>query len=87
MTIEVLRCLEAACRAPVHQLFDYICGVSTGSLLAVMLAVFKVPLVECDKVYREFSRQMFTRNMFMGASKLITSHAFYDSSIWEKILV
>lgn len=83
----MLRNLEKVCKAPLHELFDYVCGVSTGSLLAVMVAVFNVQLDECERVYKEFSRQMFSRNIVMGASTLLMSHAFYDASIWEKILV
>ena len=69
-----------------YELFDYIMGVSTGGLLAVMLGVFRVPLDECIDLYKDFSKEMFTTSRLEGARKLVTSYAYYDTQMWEKIL-
>ena len=38
VTIEVLKNIQKLCGGkPIHEIFDYICGVSTGSVLAVLL--------------------------------------------------
>lgn len=37
MALEVLRKIEEEAGRPVNELFDMICGVSTGAILAVML--------------------------------------------------
>ena len=34
--------LESETGLPIYKLFDFICGVSTGSLIAVMIGAFKV---------------------------------------------
>lgn len=44
MAIETLKQIEILCQAPIHTLFDYICGVSTGGLLAVLVGPMKMPL-------------------------------------------
>jgi len=70
----------------IYELFDYVCGVSTGSLIGAMAAVYRVPIVEIEEIYKEFSVQMFERNRLIGTGKLLTSHAYYDSDLWERIL-
>lgn len=79
--------LEEVSQKRIHELFDYVCGVSTGALIAVMATAFRVPLIESEQVYKEFSSQMFARNKLVGAGKLFMSHAYYDTQLWEKILV
>ena len=84
--IEIMRRLEEMSRRRIHEMFDYVCGVSTGSLIAIMAAVFRVPPPETEEIYKEFSTQMFARNKLVGAGKLFMSHAYYDTDLWERIL-
>lgn len=86
MAIHTLKKLQAACNTDITKLFDYVCGVSTGSLLAGMVFLCHIPLDEVEQRYIEFSNQMFTRNKLLGTGKLMWNHAFYDTEIWEKIL-
>lgn len=37
MAIELLRRLEAKTGRSVHEMFDFICGVSTGAIVAVLV--------------------------------------------------
>ena len=84
--IEILKRIEGVTGRPIHEQFDYICGVSTGALIALMIGVFRTPLVEAEGIYKEFSREMFNRSRVAGASGLLTSHAYYDTEFWETIL-
>ncbi|KAH9520027.1 Calcium-independent phospholipase A2-gamma [Bulinus truncatus] len=86
VTIEFLKALEKQTHRKIHQLFDYVCGVSTGALLAAMVCLYKIPLDRCEELYKECSVQMFTRNKVVGTTKLMWNHGFYDSQSWEEIL-
>ena len=85
-TISILKRLEMLSNRRIYELFDYVCGVSTGSLIAVMVSVLRIPVQEIEDIYKEFSVQMFERNRLLGAGKLFMSHAYYDTGLWERIL-
>ncbi|CAL8338074.1 unnamed protein product [Arctogadus glacialis] len=86
MALQTLRKLQELTGKPIHQLFDYICGVSTGAILAFMLGVFQIPLEECEEMYRKLGTDVFKQNVIVGTVKMGWSHAFYDSHVWENIL-
>ncbi|XP_045144567.1 calcium-independent phospholipase A2-gamma isoform X2 [Echinops telfairi] len=86
VTIQTLRKLVELTQKPIHQLFDYICGVSTGAVLAFMLGLFQMDLDECEELYRKLGSDVFSQNVIVGTVKMSWSHAFYDSKTWEKIL-
>ncbi|KAM9292863.1 calcium-independent phospholipase A2-gamma isoform 2-T3 [Morus bassanus] len=86
VALQTLRKLEELTGRPVHQLFDYICGVSTGAILAFMLGLFHIPLDDCEELYRKLGSDVFKQNVIVGTVKMGWSHAFYDSDIWEKML-
>ncbi|XP_074646109.1 calcium-independent phospholipase A2-gamma-like [Tubulanus polymorphus] len=86
IAVEILRKIEAQTGRKVYELFDYICGVSTGSLLAIFLGVYRLPLDKIEQIYKEFSADMFSRNTLIGAGKLFLNHAYYDTDLWIKIL-
>lgn len=86
VTIEFLKALEKQTNKKIYELFDYVCGVSTGALLAAMTCLYKLPLDRCEELYKECSVQMFTRNKVVGTTKLVWNHGFYDSASWENIL-
>ncbi|XP_069484058.1 calcium-independent phospholipase A2-gamma [Ambystoma mexicanum] len=86
VALQTLRKLEELTGKPIHELFDYICGVSTGSILAFMVGLFHIPLAECEELYRKLGTDVFKQNVIVGTVKMGWSHAFYDSEIWEKIL-
>ncbi|KAL2093608.1 hypothetical protein ACEWY4_010920 [Coilia grayii] len=86
IALQTLLKLEALTGKPIYQLFDYICGVSTGAILAFMLAVVRVPLTECEELYKKLGSDVFKQNVIVGTVKMGWNHAFYDSEIWETIL-
>lgn len=86
VALQTLRKLEELTGKPVYQLFDYICGVSTGAILAFMLGLFHIPLDDCEELYHKLGSDVFKQNVIVGTVKMGWNHAFYDSDIWEKIL-
>jgi len=50
--IRQLRQLEERTGRHIHELFDLICGTSTGGILAVALALKQFSLDECQEIYR-----------------------------------
>ncbi|KAM9171845.1 calcium-independent phospholipase A2-gamma [Pangshura tecta] len=86
VALQTLRKLEELTGKPIHELFDYICGVSTGAILAFMLGLFHIPLDECEELYHKLGSDVFKQNVIVGTMKMGWNHAFYDSDIWEKML-
>ncbi|MGH0122957.1 UNVERIFIED_CONTAM: hypothetical protein FKN15_065009 [Acipenser sinensis] len=86
VALQTLHKLEELTGKPIYQLFDYICGVSTGAILGFMLGLFQIPLAECEDLYRRLGSDVFKQNVIVGTVKMGWSHAFYDSEIWETIL-
>ncbi|KAK1334994.1 hypothetical protein QTO34_004570, partial [Cnephaeus nilssonii] len=84
--IRILTIDGGGTRSRFTQLFDYICGVSTGAILAFMLGFFHMPLDECEELYRKLGTDVFSQNVIVGTVKMSWSHAFYDSQTWENIL-
>ncbi|XP_051913954.1 calcium-independent phospholipase A2-gamma-like isoform X2 [Hippocampus zosterae] len=84
--LQVLKLLEAQTGKKIHQLFDYICGVSTGAVLAFMLGLAHFSLDECADMYRRFGSEVFRQNRLVGAVKMGWSHSYYNTETWETIL-
>ncbi|KAM6929003.1 calcium-independent phospholipase A2-gamma-like isoform 1-T2 [Lycodopsis pacificus] len=84
--LQVLQLLEAETGKKIHQLFDYICGVSTGAVLAFMLGLTHFSLEECADMYRRFGSEVFRQNPLVGTMQMGWSHSYYNTETWEKIL-
>lgn len=86
VALQTLLRLEEMSGKPIYQLFDYICGVSTGAILGFMLGIYHIPLSECEELYKKLGSDVFRQNVIVGTVKMGWNHAFYDSEIWEKVL-
>ncbi|XP_040564446.1 calcium-independent phospholipase A2-gamma isoform X1 [Lepeophtheirus salmonis] len=84
--IEVLRSLEEFTGKPIYELFDFICGVSTGAILASFIGFEKKPLTEVEHTYQSIGFKVFNQNVLEGAKGYLFNHAYYDTKLYEKIL-
>ena len=84
--LTILKHLEKLCQLPTHQMFDYVCGTSTGAILAGLLCVKKASIAEAESLYYDMSTQVFKMNNLLGISQLFLSHAFYDEKLLQKTI-
>lgn len=84
--LQVLKNLEARTGKQVYQLFDYICGVSTGAVLAFLLGLSRISLDECEEMYHRFGTDVFRQNPLVGTVKMGWTHSYYNTETWERIL-
>ncbi|XP_043285174.1 calcium-independent phospholipase A2-gamma-like isoform X2 [Venturia canescens] len=87
VVLEMLKKLEQLTGQKVHEMFDYMCGVSTGAILSATLGGLKrKSLDEISELYKALSTKIFTRGTIRGASNLVWSHSYYDTELWEQML-
>nr|CAD7460194.1 unnamed protein product [Timema tahoe] len=86
IAIELMKKLEKLTGKKVHEMFDYVCGVSTGAILLSRLVPQKCGLDNVSVLYKELSAKIFTQSTFWGTSNLVWSHSYYDTDMWEHLL-
>ncbi|XP_054902415.1 calcium-independent phospholipase A2-gamma-like isoform X2 [Poeciliopsis prolifica] len=84
--LQLLKIIEDETGRKIYQLFDYICGVSTGAILAFMLGLARVSLEDCAEMYRQIGTEVFKQNPLVGTVNMGWSHSYYDTATWERIL-
>lgn len=82
----MLQELERISGRRVYELFDYVCGTSTGSLLLALSCIRKDSLDNVERAYYDLSSEVFGTNTLVGVTKLFLTQAFYDTSRFERIL-
>ncbi|CAN8305502.1 unnamed protein product [Cochlearia groenlandica] len=58
-TVQILREIEKGSGKRIHELFDLICGTSTGGMLAIALGVHLKTLEECEEIYKNLGKLVF----------------------------
>lgn len=86
LVVEMLRKLEELTGKPIYEMFDLICGVSTGAIIATLGGLKRHTLDEISEIYKSISTQIFTQSTLKGTSNLVWSQSYYDTALWEKLL-
>ena len=51
-TVQILKEIEKGTGKQIHELFDLVCGTSTGGMLAVSLGIKLMTLDQCEEIYK-----------------------------------
>jgi hypothetical protein len=58
-TVQMLRRIEQGTGRRIHEMFDLICGTSTGGMLACALGIKQMNLDECEEIYKSLGKLVF----------------------------
>src|SRR4051812_21131936 len=58
--LHVLKALKSQTGKEPWELFDLICGTSTGGIIAILLGIMKIPVEDCLTFYKSFGKEVFT---------------------------
>ncbi|KAL8136805.1 hypothetical protein V2J09_002806 [Rumex salicifolius] len=58
-TVKILKEIEKGTGKRIHEMFDLICGTSTGGMLAVALGVKSMTLDQCEETYKKLGKLVF----------------------------
>jgi calcium-independent phospholipase A2-gamma len=86
LVIEMLKKIEEITGKRIYEMFDLICGVSTGAIIATLIGEKRSTLDEISEIYKNLSTQIFTQSAIKGTSSLVWSHSYYNTALWEKLL-
>ncbi|VDD86309.1 unnamed protein product [Enterobius vermicularis] len=87
MCLEVLQVLEnSLCGPKLSDVFDYIIGVSTGAIIAVLITAKGFSIKTCKEYYMQMSKDLFNQGRLSGVSGLLTSHSYYNTKKWVRLL-
>lgn len=82
----MLQELERISGRRIYEMFDYVCGTSTGSLLLALACIRKDSLDSIEHAYHHLSNEVFGTNTLVGMTKLFLTQAYYDTKRFESIL-
>ncbi|KAG6641648.1 phospholipase A I-like isoform X1 [Carya illinoinensis] len=58
-TVQILKEIEKGTGKRIHEMFDLICGTSTGGMLAVALGIKLMTLEQCEEIYKNLGKLVF----------------------------
>ncbi|KRZ04483.1 Calcium-independent phospholipase A2-gamma [Trichinella zimbabwensis] len=87
MAIEILEALESACAGyRIHELFDYMVGVSTGAIIVALIGGLRLNAAECRTIYELVPARLFAQSKISGSLGLMRSHSYYSTETWVTLL-
>ncbi|CAH1448316.1 unnamed protein product [Lactuca virosa] len=58
-TVQILKEIEKGTGKQIHEMFDLICGTSTGGMLAVAIGIKLMSLEQCEDIYKNLGKLVF----------------------------
>jgi hypothetical protein len=71
---------------PPCQIFDMICGTSTGGLIAIMLGRLCMTVDDCIRLYKNLAKSIFNSMFPERAARYIKTDARLDSTILDRMI-
>ncbi|XP_076931698.1 phospholipase A I-like [Bidens hawaiensis] len=62
-TVQILKEIVKGTGKQIHEMFDLICGTSTGGLLAVALGIKLMSLEKCEDIYKSLGKLVFAEHV------------------------
>jgi len=84
--VEVLKALERASGRRIHELFDVVCGTSTGGLLSTMVAGKRASLDDMPAVYERIRATMAGAQDMFSEIHRVTSGTVFDDGMTNRLL-
>lgn len=57
-TVQMLKQIEQGTGKRIHEMFDLICGTSTGGMLAMALGIKQMTLDQCEEIYTKLGASL-----------------------------
>ncbi|KAL8430314.1 hypothetical protein ACSSS7_005982 [Eimeria intestinalis] len=87
LTVAVLKFIAASVGRELSEVFDIICGTSTGGIIAVLLGMEKASALELEALYDTLINEIFVKDSAaVAGARLVVRQAYYDESLWESLL-
>src|SRR5262245_50146359 len=83
VALRILQNLKHRTNKEPHELFDLICGTSTGGILALLLGVLKVPVDDCMVRYETLGKDVFEVGLWQETMHTVDDHAIHRASMLE----
>jgi patatin-like phospholipase/acyl hydrolase len=87
MTIALLAHVIEEMGIEAHDLFDIICGTSTGGILACLFVAKRTSVAEAEGLYDDLIKKIFNKSPApLAYSNLVLRTAQYNENVWEEVL-
>lgn len=87
LTVSLLKHIAVAAGKELSEMFDIICGTSTGGIIAVLLGMEKASTAELEMLYDTLIKEIFVKDSAaVAGARLVVRQAYYDERLWESLL-
>lgn len=84
VALRVLKNLQVRTGKEPHELFDLICGTSTGGIIAILIGILKIPVDDCIALYESISKDVFEVGWLSQVASVVTDRSRYRASTLEQ---
>lgn len=86
LILQCLERLEQQTGRRVHEMFDLICGTSTGGFLAMLLGIQRLDIAAVRERYNTITSTLGSQNYYYSEVKRVVTGTSHDESLYERLL-